>query len=537
MARPDIETAVLIVGAGPVGLALANELGWRGIDCRLVERRDGAVTHPRMNQVSVRTMEYCRRWGVAEEVAESGIPEDFPRSFLFVTAVHGHELARFEYPPRKGQVNPHSPEIIQRCSQLWFDPILRRKAASYAGVTLAYETELREFAHDADGVSAEIADMKTGETRSVRAGYIVGCDGADSAVREALGIPLDGPPALSHDINVLVHSTDLDTMLPRGPAVMQWIFGADGLWADIVAIDGRKRWRLGLMGHPPGSTVSKEEAAGLLRRAVGRDFEFEIVSVLPWSRRQVVASRYRDGRAFIAGDSGHQMSPTGGFGMNTGIAEAVDLGWKLAAVLDGWGGPDLLDSYAAERLPIARRVTTEGTHNFRILKELPCGPEIADDTPEGMALRRRIADTIRNNEFDREYDTDGVILGYRYEDSPVCWPDGTPPTPDEPMVYVPTARPGHRAPHAWLADGRSTLDLFGKGFTLLRFDAACEVDGLQLAAQAQGVPFAVADIDDAAIRDLYAGALVLVRPDGHVAWRGDDAPADEAALIERVRGA
>lgn len=531
------DVPVLIVGAGPVGLALANELGCHGVRCLLVERRDGTVGHPRMNQVSVRTMEICRRWGVADEVRESGVPEDFPRNYLFVTATNGYELARFEYPPRKGLVNPYSPETIQRCSQLSFDPILRRCAESHASVATRFRCEVTRFEQDADGVTAELTDLESGATEQIRAAYIVACDGAESMVREALGIALEGDEALSHDINVLFRSTDLDALMPKGKAVMQWIFGADGLWADVVAIDGRERWRLGLTRFPPGSTVTKQEAAELARRAIGRDFDFEVVSILPWTRRRAVAGRYRAGRAFLAGDSAHQMSPTGGYGMNTGIAEAADLGWKLAAVIDGWGGAGLLDSYEAERLPVARRVVDEGTHNFSVLIDLPHGPEIDQDSEAGARLRSRIGDIIRNNDFDREYDSDGLILGYRYDGSPICVADGTPPTPDDVMTYLPTARPGHRAPHGWLSDGRSTLDLFGRGMMLLRFAADAPVEAIAAAADARGVPLTVVDIADDAIAALYEQRLVLVRSDGQVAWRGDAAPDDGEALIDTVRGA
>ena len=529
--------AVLIVGGGPVGLALANELGWRGISCMLVERRDGTVGHPRMNQVSARTMEYCRRWGIAERVRAASIPEDFPRAFSFATSANGYRLARFAYPARKDIVPVHSPESIQRCSQLWFDPILQERAQSLEPVTLRHATELSGFSQDGDGVTAELIDTESGGAETVRAHYLAACDGAESAVRETLGIALEGDETLSHEVNILFRSTDFDALLPGEKAVMQWMFGADGLWADIVAIDGRELWRCGLNRFAPGATVGKADAAEYIRRAAGRDFDFEVISVLPWTRRRVVAERYRDGRVFLVGDSAHQMSPTGGFGMNTGIAEAVDLGWKLAAVLDGWGGPGLLDSYEAERRPVAIRVTDEGARNFAVLAGLPHGPEIDQDSPEGARLRERITHIITNNGFDREYDTDGIILGYRYEGSPICRPDGTDAPPDEVMTYVPTARPGHRAPHGWLADGRSTLDLFGRGFTLLRFGAPGVADGLIAAASARAMPLDVIDIDAGAIGDLYERRLVLVRPDGHVAWRGDAAPTDAAALIDRVRGA
>ena len=277
---------------------------------------------------------------------------------------------------------------------------------------------------------------------------------------------------------------------------MQWIFGPEGMWADIVSIDGRELWRLSIMRLPAGTELTPEQAAERLRAAVGRDFEFEIISILPWTRKRVVAERYSAGRVHLCGDAVHQMSPTGGYGMNTGIQEAVDLGWKLAATLQGWGGPRLLESYDRERRPAALRITNEGARNYLQFLKIPVGAEIAEDSPRGAALRQRITDTIYGERFDREYDMQGATLGYRYEGSPIVVPDGTPEPPDESMHYLPTARPGHRAPHAWLADGTSTLDLFGREFTLLRTGPSpAAADSLVAAAKQQGVPLVVRDVD------------------------------------------
>jgi hypothetical protein len=265
--------------------------------------------------------------------------------------------------------------------------------------------------------------------------------------------------------------------------------------------------------------------------------EFEILSILPWTRKRVVAERYSDGRVHLAGDAVHQMSPTGGFGMNTGIQEAVDVGWKLAARLAGWGGDHLLDSYDLERRPVARMITDEGARNFTQFLKLPHGAEIAAATEQGAELRRRFAQAMIEMRMMREYDTDGIVLGTHYEGSPLIVSDGTTPPPFDVMRYQPTARPGHRAPHAWLADGRSTLDLFGRGFALLRFSPEIDVGRLAAAAEARGVPLEVVDLAEPEIALLHGCRLVLARPDGHVAWRGDECPEDGRGLIDRVRGA
>jgi 2-polyprenyl-6-methoxyphenol hydroxylase-like FAD-dependent oxidoreductase len=531
------EVPVLIVGGGPVGLAAAIELAWRGVDCLLVERRDGSIGHPKMNQVSVRTMEICRRWGVAPSVRARSVPEDFPRNIRFVTATSGYELAHYDFPARKDEPCANSPEAIQRCSQIYFDPILREHAQSLGHARFAYRHELESFAQEADGVTAEIADLDNDTKKRVRAGYLVACDGAESGIRASLGIPMVGDQALNSNVNAFFSCTDHAALFHHGRAVMQWLIDGRGVWADIVSVNGRDLWRFSLMRIPAGAQPGKEEMAAHLRRAIGREAAFEIHSVLPWERRRVVAERFSDGRVLLAGDAAHQMSPTGGFGMNTGIQEAVDAGWKLAAVIQGWGGPNLIASYDLERRPVAQMIVDEAARNFNQFGRLPKGDDIDADTPEGARLRRAIGDAIRAERFDREYVMEGVPLGYRLEGSPIVVPDGTPAPPFEVMTYRPTARPGHRAPHAWIDHERSTIDLYGAGYTLVRFDPRVPTAALQTAARERGVPLAVIDVANGAIARLYERALVLVRPDGFVAWRGDTVPSDAMALVDTIRGA
>jgi len=297
---------------------------------------------------------------------------------------------------------------------------------------------------------------------------------------------------------------------------------------------------MSIVGSADKVTHSEADIRAALRRAVGRDFDYEILSVMRWARRELVADSYGTERVFIAGDAAHLMSPTGGFGMNTGIQDAVDLGWKLAAAIQGWAGSSLLQSYEIERRPVAVRNVTEASSNLgRMLstrQRLPL-PEIFETGAAGDAARadygRWFTETMRHEWF-----TIGVHLGYRYDDSPIIAPDGTPAPPLSTSSYVQTARPGARAPHAWLPDGRSTLDLFGRGFVLLRLGRDAPGGGRIAGAAAQaGVPLEVIALDVAQVSELYQRALVLVRPDGHVAWRADEEPADARALIELVRGA
>ena len=276
-----------------------------------------------------------------------------------------------------------------------------------------------------------------------------------------------------------------------------------------------------------------------MRRIAGRDFAYEVLSVMNWERRERVAEHYRYASVFIAGDAAHQNSPTGGLGLHTGLADAVDLGWKLAAVLQRWGGEALLDSYEIERKPIALNNVRASTGEFDLLTLLPAGPEIDEDSEAGAELRRRWAEAFRgSNQANSPIFTENLRLGYCYEPSPVCVPDGTKPIPLETKGFVAVARPGTRAPHAWIAEGRSTLDLFGTGFVLLRLGSdPPPADTLVDAAARRDVPFKVVTLADPNVAALYERRLVLVRPDGHVAWRADAAPADALSIIDRVRGA
>jgi len=418
-----------------------------------------------------------------------------------------------------------------------FDPILRAFAQAQPTVRLRYRTRLVSFTQSADHVTATVENAGTGEREEILAHTIVGCDGARSLVRETLGLAMRGNPVLTYTTNVIFRCPHLLSLHDKGKAYRHIFIGPEGTWSTIVAINGRDEWRFSIIGGAEQREYSKPEIEAAIRRAVGRDFDFEILSVLPWVRRELVAERYRNGRGFIAGDAAHVMSPTGGFGMNTGIGDAVDLSWKLTATLQGWGGNALLDSYSTERQPIGARNVTEAAGNLRRMLSVDPHPDLLDDTPQGAATRdkvgREFSETMR-----REWFTLGVHLGYRYEGSPICLSDGCAAPADNPRMYVPTARPGHRAPHAFLADGRSTLDLFGGGFTLLGFGAdVAEAAPLLEAAKERKVPIGFTAIAEPLVAALYERRFVLVRPDGHVAWRGDRMPAEPLGVIDVVRGA
>jgi 2-polyprenyl-6-methoxyphenol hydroxylase-like FAD-dependent oxidoreductase len=526
-------TCVIIAGAGPVGLGLACDLGLRGIDCLVVEKRDGAVTVPKMSMVSARTMETCRRWGIAKAVRGAVWPDSHSYDFVYCESLRGREIVRVKGPSHleRGRLD-FSPEGNCHCPQIYFDPILAARTRTLPSVTLAYQTRLDGFSQDADGVTARLTGLADGHRRSVRARYLVGCDGPAGIVRQTLGIGLSGIGVVAQSTNIYFRSLELAGLHDKGWARFYRVIDATGCWAELIPIDGKELWRLTIFEDASGGA----DPDGRLRNMAGGAFPYEILSVSTWERREAVANTYGEGRVFIAGDAAHECSPTGGFGMHTGLEEAVNLGWKLAAMIEGWGGPALLASYQIERQPIAVRNVALATRAFTNVADIPGwrdGGEIAPSgTADPAALRRWREQPIHLSP--REH---GKIQ-YAYEGSPICVADGTPEPVYEPLRYVASTRPGTRAPHAWLPDGRSTLDLYGDGFVLLRLGQdPPDAGALLAAARSRGVPMRTHAIPDAAIAAQHERALVLVRPDSHVGWRADHCPADPIPVIDIIRGA
>ena len=516
-------TKVLIAGGGPVGLTLAIELGLRGIDCTMVERGDGVLRVPKMSSVSARGMEFCRRWGIADEVRYAVWSKTHPLDFVYVSTMVGDELARLSIPSyaeREGKMD-YSPEGAGSCPQIYFDPILAATAKSIPKITVRYLTRLGPFDQDDRGVRARLVDSESGAESTITADYLVGCDGAGGTVRRQLGIPLDGPGRIATSVNVFFRSPQFAEMHDKGWAHIYRFFDDDGCWAELIAIDGKEMWRLSVFHDPEPDLTGR----AYLRKLAGRDFDYEIIDVSPWERRDTLARSYRSGRALIAGDAAHQMSPTAGAGMHTGMCEAYNLAWKIAAMYEGWGGPKLLDSYEAECRPLAGEYVELSTSMFNAISALPGAAGFGDMAAADHAWPRRLTPPNQRK---------AQIV---FNDSPICIPDGSPPLEGEALI-APSARPGTRAPHCWLADGRSTLDLFGEGFVLLNFSTEDAVaEPLRAAAAERGLPLEVVDIDDEGAAAIYEKCLVLVRPDGHVSWRGDALPKDCLALIDYVRGA
>ena len=536
MQSSNDDKPVLIAGAGPVGLALANELGYRKVPYLLVDEGRGEVLFPAGEGMFARTLEHIRRWGYSKELRFTPeFPADQKRNVVFATSFGGKVLARFTGNSNADEprLNPHSPEGPLFCPKKAFDPALRRGAERFGVGELRYGTRLASFTQNAGGVHATLEDVHTGERNTVAAKYLAAADGARSAVRRALGISYVGSFAEGHNFAIYFESPALaDEVLRRyGAPVTQLHMINIPRRPYLVAVNGRELWRMSMYIEADENL----DPAQCLREIFGPALPCRVIRAQPWKGNRVVAERYRDGRVFLLGDAAHLRWPKGGFGANTGIGDAVDLGWKLWATLAGWGGDRLLDSYEAERRPIAVRNVNEASNN-RVLDEMiQPGPILDEDSPAGEAARRAIAFDLYALRL-REFRTAGIQLGYRYRNSPICVPDGTLEPPDDHWLYAPSTWPGCRAPHAWIREGASTLDLFGPGFVLMRFDAKLDIASLEEAAGRLNVPFRCEDVAAEKLRELYEAALVLVRPDGHVAWRGNAPPSDPGALWRTVTG-
>ncbi len=538
---------VVVVGGGSVGLSMAAELGWRGIECLTVERRNGLNPHPRANSVANRTMEYYRRWGVDQAITEAGVPPHLPADYYWVSTLKGKQLHKIGLPPFKQLVETRKTGGYARDEHAW-SPYLKtitgqneveRAVLSYVEglepVDFRFGWSLTGFEQDAEGVTCRVRAGEDGETRTVKCRYLVGCDGGRSMVRETLGIELEGRAALARFVSIYFHAPDIIEKHGFGHANIYFPLHRDHR-GFILNWDGGKTYTYHLILREGQDWTSVDPRAAI-DGVVGQPVSAAIISVQPWTAHALVARRYGDGNVFLAGDAAHLFTPTGGFGMNTGVSDAVELAWRLQAMLEGWGGPRLLPSYDRERRPIGIRNTAEAADCFdRLFAVMQHGDELDAETPEGEALRATLGVDLKDQE--KLIASSGTLLGYRYNDSDIVVPDGTPEPPDHPRTYQPVARPGHRAPHLWLDDGAALYDRCGAGFTLLVLDATpMDTEGFEQAARRRGMPLAVVRVAEPAARTLYGARFALVRPDLMVAWRGDDLPADGGALLNIVRGA
>jgi 2-polyprenyl-6-methoxyphenol hydroxylase-like FAD-dependent oxidoreductase len=501
---------VLIAGGGPVGMTLARTLASFGVRCMLVERNAGTTRHPKMDITNGRSMELFRRLGVVDQLRAAAVPEENNFDISWITSLAGRELHRFRYPSvvekraeiraRNDGTQPREPAM--RVSQVMIEPVLRDAILGDKLVEARWGVAFEAFAQDDDGVTATLRSVVTGETETVRCDFLAGCDGGSSIVREQLGIGLSGKANVAHRYMVHFRSQARDILQAFGIA---WHY--QSAMGTLIAQDDREIWTLQMRMPTEGNT----DPDAVLDAWVGRGgFEREILVANPWFTNLLLADRYRAGRVFLAGDSAHQYIPTGGYGMNTGIGDAVDLGWKLAAVLRGHAGAGLLASYERERRPVGYRNRLASERHTDVRLRIA---ELYKNERDPEALARGIA-ALGN----AENESWGIEFGYRY--------DGV---AGDPVVYTPTTAPGARLPSVFLHDGSALYDRLGPWFTLLRFGDADPSPLIDTAP----VPLETVIVDDSSVAPIYEAKLVLVRPDTHVAWRGDHCD-DGAAVWQQV---
>ena len=544
-------TDVIIIGGGPTGLVLALELGRRGVRAVLLDDKPDTSTLPAANATQARTMEHFRRLGLADEIRSQGLPPDYPTDVTYWTRFTKHELARFELPAsrdaralaRESAGAWSAAELPHRCSQMYIERILRRRVAALPSITLRFGTRVESFADDGTGVSAQLRDLGSGVLDTVQAPYLVGADGPRSMVRKALGVAYGGEGGVKRDFMggqmhaIHLKAPGLYDFLGHKRAWMYWAFNPERR-AFMAALNGVDEFVFHTQLRPEdGEHVSDAEARRMFCQALGAEFELEFLARLSWKAGlTLVADKYAEGRVLMAGDAVHLFTPTGGLGYNTGVEDAVNLGWKLAAVVKGWAPADLLASYETERRPVALRNTAFARRFADSVGLFAPDAAIEEASAAGIAARAA-AGAYLNQHARAEFNIPGITFGARYDGSPVLVADGTSAAPDEANRYQATACPGGRAPHAWMDDGSSLYDHFGFEFTLLCLGADHRVAGdFSRAAAERGMPLTVLQPALAGLRALYEADYALIRPDQVVAWRGAAGAIDCAAILDRVSG-
>jgi 2-polyprenyl-6-methoxyphenol hydroxylase-like FAD-dependent oxidoreductase len=542
------QTNVLIAGAGPVGLTLAIDLAWRGIDVTVVETRSRAAPpEPKCNHVAARTMEIFRRLGVAGKIRNAGLPADYPHDISYRTSFTGAELTRIKIPCRRDRFtatdaadsNWPTPEPPHRINQIFLEPILFEHASAQKRITIVNRTAVEDVVIEDTGASVSLRDLDSGATRRVDCRFLIGCDGARSVVRKAIGAEFSGDAIIQRVQSTFIRAPGL---IDRQQHQSAWGTGAinprrSGM---VYAIDGSERWLVHNYLRPNEDDFEAVDRDGCLRTILGvdADFKYEIISKEDWYGRRLIASKFRDRCAFIAGDAAHIWVPYAGYGMNAGIADAMNLSWLLAAHLNGWAPAAILDAYEAERWPITSQVSRFAmSHAEAEIKRRGAVPDEIEETgPRGEAVRREVGRLTYEINV-QQYACAGLNFGAYYDASPIIAYDGAAQPSYTMNSYTASTVPGCRTPHFFRDDGSSLYDAMGPEFTLLRFDPDLDVTSMIEAADARGVPLGILDVRQPASAAFESGGLVLSRPDQHVAWRGNAVPEDPVSLIDRIRGA
>ncbi|HET9714584.1 MAG TPA: FAD-dependent monooxygenase [Pseudolabrys sp.] len=543
---------VAVVGGGPVGLTLALFLDWHGVESVLFNSEETTRWHPKGSTEGSRTMEHFRRLGIAGQIRKLGLPDDHPTDVAYFTRFSGSELARLRMPSAREAMEvvarsakiDQVPEPIHRANQMHVERFLFEHAKSRPRITVRFGWHVEDFVQDAEGVSIRAIHRSSGETGLWRADYLVGCDGGRSAVRRSLGINFRGEAGLEQRYfggrmfsTYLYAPTLYREYLGQRRAWQYWAVNPE-IRSTLISVDGDNEFLFRTRASKPGEPPDDTTVAESMRRCVGADVDLKIVAHEPWTAGMaLVAEHYGDRRVFLAGDAVHLFTPTGGFGMNTSIDDAANLAWKLAAILQGWGGRRLLDSYEAERMPVALRNTDAARRLAANIGDTDVDACIEEQTPAGQSARQ--AAGLMLSQFSEQFASIGVQLGARYDGSPILPGDAAAPA-DSFTSYTPSSVPGGRAPHFWIdekrSSGSSLFDLLGPGFTLLRIGPrAIEAEAIIAAAASMRVPLRVLDLPDADARDLYGCDVALIRPDQYVAWRGNTV-TDPEKLVRLVSG-
>lgn len=534
--RPPLRTDILIAGGGPCGLMLANELGRRGVSCLLVDPKPGTAFNPQANATQARTMEHFRRLGFASEIRAQGLPADHPTDIAYFTRYTGHELARLQLPTAAQAVKNikamggswSAAELPHRVSQKFVEATLRRQAEALPGITVRYGWALESFADQGGQVRATVRASADGETHEVQAAWLVGADGPRSGVRSALGIAWNGASGIRREFMggkmfaVYLRAPGFYSVFPHARAWM-YVSVNPQRRAFMASVDGKSEFAFHAAVHEgeDAEAWTAADAQRIVDEAMGRHLPVEVLSVGTWTAgHSLVAQSFQRGRVFIAGDAAHLFTPTGGLGYNTAVEDAVNLGWKLAAVVRGQAPPQLLDSYGLERKPLAERNTAYAQRFADSVGRFSAAALLEQAGPEGEAERAR-ASAYLHAHVRLEFNIPGVTFGGRYDASPLIVKDGSTAPPDEAGNYQPSASPGGRAPHAWLQDGSSLYDSFNFEWTLLALGPdAPATRGFADAAAALGLDLRVVAHTSEELRALYEAPLALIRPDQIVAWRG-----------------
>lgn len=541
MTGTKLDAPIIVAGAGPVGTCLAIDAALRGVPVIVLEPR-GADDPPdaKCNTIAARTMETFRRFGIADQVRAAGLPDDYPTDTIYTTSLAGPEVTRMTMPSRneRGQTGflddkwP-TPEPMVRESQLWLEPILRQKLLSLENVRFMPRTELLSYEQDKDGVTLECRNLDDGNNFQLRCSYLAGCDGGASTVRKQMGVRLSGDAEIAWTRTSLIRSSQVKELFgDRRPAWMSWVLNHK-VKGNVVAIDGDELWLVHRAMPKPGAAWETLDADQSIRDVlgVGPDFQYELVKHEDWVGRRLVATAFRDRRVFIAGDAAHLWVPFAGYGMNAGIADAMNLSWVLCATINGWADPGIIDAFEAERLPITDQVSRFA------MRSLQDNTDASRTVPKVLSQKGPIGGLVRRKLGKKLYainapqmSPEGLNFGYYYENSPIIITDGEKAPSYDMGQFTPSTVPGCRLPHFYVGE-RSILDLLGPAYTLIRFDHAVPVDAIE----ATGLPIKVLDARQPN-EPAFQHKMLIVRADGHIAWRGDALPSDVIALADQLRG-